>query len=138
MQNHVFKLQPSKIYLILSGLVIILGLAALFFTSIPFWLKIILTIIFSIYGWHNLNVQGMLQGRDSLVSLRRLESGEWLVKTPTQEYTAELCGDSTVTHLVSVLRFKAPVARATFSSVIFSDSLPNDEYRRLLVLLRMY
>ncbi len=56
---------------------------------------------------------------------------------PAGTYDAKLRGDSTVTTLVSILRFDLPARRQIATCMVFKDSLPAEDYRRLISLVRM-
>jgi len=73
----------------------------------------------------------------SLLSVRRLfltENGKWGIETGLGKQVVTIRGDSTLTGIVSVLRFE--VGKKIGSCVIFKDAVKGDEYRKLLVLLR--
>lgn len=48
-----------------------------------------------------------------------------------------ITNDSTITRFLMVLRFKFPGERFARSCMIFPDSLTSQDYRRLLVMIRM-
>lgn len=47
-------------------------------------------------------------------------------------------GDSTLTSIVSIIRFKQDKKRLKQSCIIFKDSLSDDNYRRLLVRMKYF
>lgn len=63
--------------------------------------------------------------------------GRWVIFINNTEIAASLLGDTTVTGVVSVLRFRVAHRMRPYSFVIFRDTLLADQYRQLLVILKM-
>ncbi|OGT38112.1 MAG: hypothetical protein A3F11_10840 [Gammaproteobacteria bacterium RIFCSPHIGHO2_12_FULL_37_14] len=127
----------SKRFLSLALIVILISAGMVMF--IPVTIKIQLMMIFFIFAyggwvsWHFI----LLRGRYSLLGIKHVGENHWILHTPAHVFSATLCGDSTATPWVSVLRFNIPGQFWKKSCVIFPDALSRDAYRKLLVVLRM-
>lgn len=82
-------------------------------------------------GWQ----YGLLRGQHAITGLMLDDSGWWL-QTREGLHPANLCGDSTVTLAVCILRFKITFLSQKQTCLVFPDSLPADAYRRLIVQVR--
>lgn len=113
----------------------LLGLAAVL--SLPFVipLRLLGCGMVLIYGAYLLQ-SALLRSTQSILGISKRGHG-WQVSNRVGEREASLRGDSTVTSLVSILRFKTADDYFPRSCVIFRDSLAQDEYRRLMVVLGM-
>lgn len=103
-----------------------------------FWgyrgLTVILVIV---YGGFIMRQFVLLINNRSIKAIHYQNDRQWLVHTNAGDYFAKVLGSSTVTNLVSVLRFKVMGKQKVYSCVIFFDSLSTEDYRRLVVQLRM-
>lgn len=72
----------------------------------------------------------------SVTALKKREDGSYLIQSNGSWIPAELLGTSIVTTFVSILYFKLGRSREQPYCILFKDSLPEDQYRRLMVLLR--
>ncbi len=103
-----------------------------------FWLfKLFLLLLVLAYAWFVLKQQGLLQKQDAIQSITK-DQKHWVVKTKQGEFLTELLGDSTITAFVSLLRLKSLHSNQIYTTLIFPDSLEFDQYRKLLVVLRMF
>lgn len=136
MENQDFKLKPSKHYLMLLLAILIISLNILVLLPTLFWIKVVGFILLFAYGFSILWQYVLLRNRNSIIAIKKQSDGQWLVQTNSNRYETELCGDSTVTGLVSILRFHTPKSFWRKTAVIFRDSLGNEQYRRLLVVLK--
>jgi hypothetical protein len=128
MQNNHIKLKPSKqftrFFLSLLGATLLL----IGFLPCSCMVKIILIIITIGYGsmigrqpW-----QGLLQQED-----------RWELHYPNKIIQAQLCGSSTVTRYVCILRFRLPNQWVSYACVLFPDSFDSPEdFRRFRVQLK--
>ena len=132
-----FKLKPSRFYLLLFLSVSLVSLLIIATLALNLAIKCCLLLAVIMYVGSILWKAGLLRSRDAIVSIRYRNNREWVLQTPSQTYQAHLLGDSTVTRLVSVLRFRVQGMRRTQSCVIFQDSLKDLPYRKLFVLLKM-
>lgn len=88
------------------------------------------------YGIYLLWNNGLLRGKTSISFLKYCDERCWQIEVGSEKVEAELMGDSTVTGIISVLRFRISGRLRPLSCVVFRDSLPQNRYRQLLVLLR--
>lgn len=138
-QDHAFHLKPSPRLTVLLILLAVTSAVLVIFLPLPAWLDLLVFLSASAYGVLLIRQFGLLRGGKAVTCLRRLPDGRWLVSMAKREYEAELCGDSTVTTLASILRFRMPGPSFwTKACVIMPDSLPAGQYRQLLVTLKMY
>ena len=74
----------------------------------------------------------------STLAIHRLSFSDesWQLYDKEFIVTARLCGSSTLTGLVSILRFVVEGEKKKRSFLIFKDSIPSGFYRRLLAQLR--
>ena len=137
MLNHDFSLKPSRVYLILWIFCCLASIGVLLCIKLFWLLKVALIAPITLYALSVLKQQGLLHKDDAILSLCKAEK-HWLVKTKQGEYQAELLGDSTVTAIASLLRLKSLQSNQIYTALIFPDSLEFDQYRKLLVVLRMF
>ena len=136
MQNQEFKLKPSKIYTLIVALLFFTSFVLVACVSMPFLLKLLLMLAIVWSGYNILRRYALLKSKNAIISLQRLADGTWRVLTSEKEYAVELCGESTITSIVSVLRFKIQSRWKVLSCVVLPDSLPPDLYRRMVVAIR--
>lgn len=136
MPNLDFKFKPSKQYLVLLTLTLIVCLGIAVNLSFAPWVKFVLISLIALYGSYLVWAIAMLRGKEAITRIRRLENGDWSVFTPQGQFIAELRGDSMATTIVSILRFQIPSQRRPLSGVVFRDSLAGADYRELQVALR--
>lgn len=137
MLNHVFSFKPSRLYLFLLGLSYILSVVVFLYINVFWVFKIILLALTTLYSYSVLKQQGLLQHDEAILCLTK-DNKYWLVKTKQGEHQAELLGDSTVSSFASLLRLKSLQTNQIYTTLIFPDSLEFDQYRKLLVVLRMF
>lgn len=131
-----FKLKPSRQYAALLLITLFISAGIVMALSFALWMKGIAVLAIALYGWHLLWAVALMHGKFSVTRFKRLDDGRWSLHTPGGIYDADLLGDTTVTNVVSVLRFQVPNRRLPLSSVVFKDALINRDYRQLLVVLR--
>ena len=135
MQKIDIQIKPSTQGVILficsffGGFVIIYSLPGLG------WMKIILAIVTLIYGISILKRDILLKHPYSIVRLSKQKDDSWYLYNSKGYTEAILSGDSTVTTVCSVLRFKVPNHFFKYSCLIFRDSINTEAYRRLLLQL---
>lgn len=136
MPDHVFQINPSRTYLLLLSVMLFASLVVVITLPMGWGYQSGLLAVLLVYGGRLIWQHGLLKGKQAIRGLSRQDNGSWMVQTSHGTDEMTLCGDSTVTHLVSVLRFKR--ANQYFPTVctLFPDSLPADEYRQLTVILR--
>ena len=138
MLNLDFQLKPSRLYFSLHLITMLISIALVLYLPILWLLKLILLSILIGYGTYLICHYGLLRHPDSITQIRRLSDGCWLLHTSRKIYEARLCNFSTATCFVSILRFYPSGHRWPTSCIIFPDSLNQDLYRQLLVVLRMF
>lgn len=136
MLDHEFKLKPSKSYIAFLTILISMSIVVVLTLDV-YWIWRAAG-IFSVllYGWCLLWSKGLLKSQYAIRVLRYTQDG-WRLYTGTQSFSATLKGDTTITRWVSILRFR--VANKTFpmSVVVFHDALEANQYRQMVVALRM-
>lgn len=136
MHNHEFSLRPSPSYLILLSLFVVGSLAVTLTIPADWRIRFFLFLAVAVYGGQIIWCDGLLKGKNAIQTMTLLSDDQWLLMTSAGRFEATLKGDSTVTHLVSILRFKLEGQRFPLSCTVFKDSLPPDDYRRLVVAIR--
>lgn len=131
-----FKLKPSIYYLV--GMWVAFFATALIILLLPIWpgVRFLLLILSCGYMGYLIWRYGLLQSEYSIVQLTNQTGKNWQILLPSASYQAELCGSSTVTRWISVLRFKIGSKRTT--CIVCPDSLPSDHYRQLMMVARMH
>lgn len=137
MQNLEYKLRPSKFYCIFLAIAILASFVVITVVSANFWLKLIVFALLAGYGSYTFLRYGLLKAKFSIIGLQKMESGQWQVTTNSGVTEASLRGDSTITPIVSILRFDVSGRKVPVSCIIFKDSLTDDGYRRLIGVMRM-
>lgn len=122
-----------------SGVIVIflLSVGIVFSLNLPIIIKFALAFAIIMYGIWIVWRFGLLRSKHSLIGIKHLTGKKWLLHTPHAVVQGILCGESTVTNLICILRFKISGKTFKKSCIILRDSLPNDAYRKLLVRLRM-
>lgn len=136
MPNQDFNLRVSLYFLIVATILLAGSLILVWLQPMGWALKLVCTTIIAVYGGYIVQHHVLLQGKQAVYRLNYQGEGRWEVYMANQPYSAELRGDSTVTTWVSVLRFQVAGRRFPISTVVFRDSFMQDEYRRLVVLLK--
>lgn len=137
MLDREFKFKPSQRYITLLLSVVVISVIIMLFLPCTLWIKLIGLIGISTYGGYVLWRYGWLRSQHSILGIKQHPDDSWSLYTPDEIYAATLCGDSTVTSVVSALRFQVSGQWRQRSCIIFRDSLEQDQYRRLLVVLKM-
>lgn len=138
MQSQEFRLKPSKRYVTILSVLLLATVTIIVCQPISLWIKAMLLLFVVPYGsWVMLRF-GLLRSQRSILALKFEGEGRWVLQTPEGTVTAELSGDSTVTNLACVLRFKVPGEFWTQTCIVFRDSLDAERYQQLIAVLRMY
>ncbi len=136
MQNIDIHLKPSWQFIFFILLTLICNVGIIFYLTISFWIKVLLLCVVLGYGVRVLWDRGYLKGLNSIRNLY-YKDDSWELHSQSGVATATLCGESTMTTFISVLRFQDVITKKKYSCVIFRDSLESGLYRRLLVQLLM-
>jgi hypothetical protein len=116
-------------------LVLVCTVGIVFTLPIPPIRKGFLILLVLSYGSRLFWNRALLQGGDSILRLS-YDSERWELQDRIKTWNAELCGESTITHFLSILRFTTPNKRKKRTCLIFKDALGQDRYRQLVVILR--
>jgi hypothetical protein len=132
-----FNLRPSTYYLVLLSVTFMIALGIML--ALPFipWAKILGVVFLVIYGAYHLWHVALLRSPHAITRIRRTADGRWFLFSKAATHEAVVCGDSTVTTMVSVLRLTIAKQRWPLSCVVFRDALSAKEYRVLLVALKV-
>ncbi len=136
MPDRVFSIKPSISYIVILTLFIIGSLAVVLSLPLGLSAKLGLFIAVAVYGAQLIWREGLLKSRFAVTAIEQRPDGVWVLEIRAQRHEAVLRGDSTVTHLASVLRFHIPGQRFPLSCTLFRDSLAPDAYRQLTVAIR--
>lgn len=135
MSKAKLELHPSRM---MAALLLFMHAGALGCVSLlkmPWWAHIAMAVFFvvsfSLTYYHYV----MLRSPKSIIRVSE-EKDRWSMQTRAgQILRGEVLGDSVVTNLVVVLNFKVNYATSskhkTFSVVVFADSVPASDFRRL-------
>lgn len=132
-----FKFKASALYLIILSICLLISTVIVILLPIALLLRLCLIAFVLLYGGHVFWKFGLLRAKSSILSIRRQDDGRWQVSTQENTYLADMKGDSTVSGIASALRFRVEGSLLPVSCIIFRDSLLPEEYRRLLVLLKL-
>lgn len=136
MPNLELKLKPSRQYLIFLLSLLFTTVCLIILAPIPFFLKGASLLGSSLYGWYLIE-GALLHHPHAIIFIEHKSDGSWLLRSKRNAYKSMISGDSTVTSLISILRFNRPHHFFKKTCLIFPDSLPDGDYRRLLVVLKM-
>ena len=132
MQEIDINLKPSKQYILLTASIFIINIGVIYSLNMPLLIKVGLAAMVLIYiaaiVWRHV----LLRSKKSIIKLMFDEKGCHL-GNHLEHFPAVLCGDSTITTWLCILRFKSPGHRFKLVSVIFRDAIDPDQYRRMLV-----
>ena len=137
MPVHEFKIIPSKWHVGLLSAALLGGLIIIGCIHITLWIRLPLFMIVWFYGARLLLTVGFLLTSQAILCIQRNAQGEWQLINRLGAETVKLCGSSTITNFVSVLRFRVIDKQRIKSCVVFMDSLAQDEYRKLRQLIAM-
>lgn len=138
MFNHEFKLRPSLWYALLLLLFIIASLIITLLLPVPGWVRWPLLFLLFLYGMHLIRQHALLTAPDSILGFKKLDESRWQIVTRRAVYEGKLLSDSLVSQVVSVLRFSVAGKRAPISCVVWRNSLPSDEYRKMMVTVKQH
>ncbi len=129
------NLQVSAYFKLLISIVVFGSLVIIFTLPANILLRLFLVISVSIYAVCVFYSNCLLKSNSAVKRLLFNEDG-WHISCRNKQLHVELRGESTVTSWVSILRFQELNKRQKYTSVIFRDAMNQEEYRRLIVLLR--
>ena len=129
------NLKPSKLLLGLWLAIVLASLVIIFTLTLGWLYKLLLLVATAVYAGQILWRQCLLKSDDAILQLFTGARG-WHIVTASAVTAVAICGDSTLTFPISVLRLRIAGKRRKISCVICYDSLDAQAYRQLLVLLR--
>lgn len=130
-----FQLRPSKQFILLSSLFIFLSLMVIQSLVLYWLIKDVVELLVVLYGIHMIVRDGLLRSKHSITNLKYEKNG-WFIAREEKFERAILCGESTVTTFISILRFRLQGKKGVLSCLILRDSLSQLNYRRLIILTR--
>lgn len=133
--NPIFDFRVSRFYVCFMAAALLGSGVMIVLLPIHFIFKLMLGVGLVAYSYLIFKRDILLRDKLSVKSIKKLEEGQWQIATPSGIFESALRGDSLVTNLVSILRFE--VKGKVISSVLFRDSLKDDNYRRLIGTIRM-
>jgi hypothetical protein len=141
MLNLEFNLKPSRQTLSFLTVLILASSAIMLTLSLPIWLRFAGILCIMSYGSHLFWQYGLLRSQNSIISLKRVDDS-WHIVTQKKAYKGELLGESTISGVTSLLRFRLDdtpqfMFNRPRTCLIFPDSLARGQYRQLLVTVRM-
>ncbi len=129
MQKLASPLRLSKLFIVMQMVMAVISIAIVCYLTEALLIKILLICGIVVYSYF------ILKNQLKWEAISHDTSG-WSLRSAGENIPIEITGDSTVTHLVSVLRFKTQEKRRKEACIIFRDSLPENIYRQLIVQLR--
>lgn len=128
---------PSKIFILCLILLAFASMVLVFCLSIKWPYRYSLIFIILFYVIDNIYNYGLLSGRNAIVRLQLLKEDDWQLTTQQGIFLAKLHSVSMINSFMMVLLFKLEKKRLLRTSVIVRDSINKENYRDLLVYLRM-
>ncbi len=116
------NLIPSKQFNIASLVLLIFSSIIALTLSFAWWVKILLIITIFYYYLAIVTAHGLLRHPDSIIRICLSKEG-WMVADNRRIYAAELCGSSTITKVICVLRFKITGEAKKRSCIVLRDSV---------------
>lgn len=132
------KLETSKQFCLLLMTVVLASLNIIFLLKLAIIYKLFIVLSTLAYAGIIAHQFVFLRAKRALVNLISIESNELkLIDLKGKIIQARLRGDSTVSRWVSILRFDIPGERFAKTCIIFRDAIPANDYRQLLVYLKI-
>lgn len=126
------KLRTSRIGIALIILFMVCSEVIVSLLPISAWIKMALALIVITYSVFILFTHGFLKHKKSIIKIG-IHENQWKVWDNTHYYSAELCGSSTLTRFISILRFQISGEKCKRSCVIFNDAVDVKHYRQIMV-----
>ncbi|HSW93861.1 MAG TPA: protein YgfX [Gammaproteobacteria bacterium] len=131
MQKFESTLHFSDIFIWIQGVMLIGSVAGVIYLNVPWWVKITLIAGLFAYAIYTLFFSNPFQriGQDA---------DGWYLKKAGQIVPIEPLPESTVTSIVSILRFRQDKKVLKQTCLVFRDSMPRDCYRQFIVRMRYF
>lgn len=136
MPSREFKLKLSRQLMALYASVMLVNVVILLVVSLPFWTTLLSIIIVCVYGFKIYKQHIALTSETAINCMAMTANNNWLLHTQQGLLEARLCGESTMTKFVSVLRFIIPKQQRAVSCIVFRDSLAPGLYRELIFVVK--
>jgi len=133
MRNLDIDLKRSKQFILFLMLLFLSSEMILLLSPVLLMVKLLLAFIVFLYCLDILFLHGLQRYKNSIIGLCLSKNG-WVIEDRSGFHSAELCGSSTITRYLCILRFK--VKNKTRSCIIFNDAIEEKYYRRLLLKVR--
>ena len=137
MQDRAFKLLPSRFYCLFLAAMLFGSAVITLMLPMELWLRTLIFAALVVYGARIFWRFALLRSKHSVIKLSNLTGKRWELTIHGETVEGILRGDSTITTVVSVLRFDIRGSRWPLSCMVFRDSLRGDDYRRLISTIRM-
>lgn len=135
MLSREFKLKPSRQFIAIFWLVMLASVLILLFTPIALLVKLAGLALMYVYGI-KIYTQHISLSNDIAITGLKCHADGWLLQTKQASLQATLCGESTITHIVSVLRFQTQQQKRSVTCVAFRDSFEPGIYRELILAVK--
>ncbi len=129
------RLNPSRFFILALTTTMLCCVVIALTLPLHIFFNILLAAAVLIYGGFLLRNWGLLLGKEMLTSVSYGDEG-WTLADRENSWHGELCGESTLTPFLGILRFKLAGVRKKRVCLIFKDTLDADLFRRLLVTAR--
>lgn len=126
MPKFVSTLHLSKFFVLIQCIMLIgsvISVCCLPFSVLTKGMLILSLLVYSAWNFYS-NNQWRVIGQDI---------DGWYLEKAGERIFLNLCGESTVTSFVSILRFTRAETFLKQSCIIFNDAMPRDLYRQLIV-----
>lgn len=132
------ELQSSKIFAFILIIMHAGAIMGINFSSIPIWVKLLLSIIVVINAFISINKFVLLLNPQSILGLSVNQQGQWhLMARNGDVIAAQLCGDSICSRWLVILNFTLEGLKKRTSLLIFPDSIEADHFRQLRAYLKI-
>jgi hypothetical protein len=132
-----FKFYPSRFYCFFLGATLLASVLIAATLPIHNGIKSLLLAALTLYGVYLFRRFALLKAASSITSIKQLDNNQWQLFTRSGVFTATLRGDSMVTPYIAILRFDLIEKKQLLVSFLFKDSFRDDDYRRLVGMVRM-
>jgi hypothetical protein len=133
MLNHDFQLKFSKTYFVLLSSVGVASIFSLFFSRLNAGVGILLALGIVLYSYEIARKYVFLTHSSALQMISKRIGQDWEIVMGKKRYTASLLGESLITSLLLVMRFRREDNKKVYIAVIWRDSLQKDLFRQLFI-----
>jgi hypothetical protein len=129
------NLVPSKLFTTVIALIFLCSAVVVMTLTMILFAKLCLIFLSAAYSAYIIFYYGLLKSQKSILKISLSPDG-WTIWDKHRVHAAELCGSSTITRIVCVLRFKILSERSKRSCLVLKNSLDPNLYRKLLMNIR--